>query len=253
MKYILQKIFSVRNDKNKSHYVIRVLGFKIKIKKAKYLTYDIVGTDNFVYLTHNGYNKKVAQENINNLDIKIYGNNNTVTIDSSLNIINSQIHISANNSHVFIQKSKLNSPLIFFIEIKSGDNQSVTIGEDFSCAEKLEIWCHEKNSSLKIGNNVMCSKNVSIMTSDCHSIFSQDEIKPYNFRKSNKMIIEDNVWLGKNSMILKNAFIPMGTIVSAGAVLSKPIEDVNCIVAGNPAVIIKRNIKWQRTPISHYK
>lgn len=253
MKRFLQEIFSVRNNKNKSHKIIKIFGFKVKLKNVKFLNYDIIGTNNFIYLTHQGINKEIIRENIKNLDIQIYGNNNTIILDSTLNIIDSKIYIAANNSNITIQKTKLKSPLIFYIEIKSGDNQSVNIGEDFSCAERLEIWCHEKNSCLKIGNNVMCSKNVSIMTSDSHSIFIQGDDTPYNFRKSNEMIIGDNVWLGKNSMVLKNASIPVGTVLSGGGVLSKPVEEPNCIVAGNPAVVIKKNIKWQRTPISNYK
>lgn len=50
--------------------------------------------------------------------------------------------------------------------------------------------------------------------------------------------IGDNVALGANVTIIGNIHISSNVIVSAGSVVVKDVSDI-CIVAGNPAKIIK--------------
>lgn len=52
--------------------------------------------------------------------------------------------------------------------------------------------------------------------------------------------IGNNVWIGPGAIILGNIDIGDGATVSAGSVLSKSVPE-KCLVAGNPARIIKRN------------
>ena len=58
------------------------------------------------------------------------------------------------------------------------------------------------------------------------------------------MVIEDNVWVGSRALILKGVRVGKGSIVAAGAVVTKDVPQ-NCIVAGNPAKIVKENISWK--------
>ena len=51
--------------------------------------------------------------------------------------------------------------------------------------------------------------------------------------------IGKNCFLGCNSIILKGTFLGDGCVVGAGAVVSGKFED-NCVIAGNPAKIIRR-------------
>lgn len=56
---------------------------------------------------------------------------------------------------------------------------------------------------------------------------------------TNGPMIGDNVYLGANVCIIGNIKIGNNVIVGAGAVVVKDVPD-NCVVAGNPARIIKR-------------
>ena len=56
---------------------------------------------------------------------------------------------------------------------------------------------------------------------------------------TNGPIIGDNVYLGANVCIIGDIKIGNNVIVGAGAVVVKDVPD-NCIVAGNPARIIRR-------------
>jgi acetyltransferase-like isoleucine patch superfamily enzyme len=51
--------------------------------------------------------------------------------------------------------------------------------------------------------------------------------------------IGDNVWIGMNAVILKGVTIGDNSVVAAGAVVTKSVPP-NIIVAGNPAVEVKK-------------
>lgn len=81
-----------------------------------------------------------------------------------------------------------------------------------------------------IGNNVMVGANVVIGDREDHR-----EI--YNVPPK-EIIIEDNVWIGMNSIIMKGVRIGTNTIIAAGSVVTKEIP-ANCIAGGIPCKYIK--------------
>lgn len=90
----------------------------------------------------------------------------------------------------------------------------------------------------------MFSWNIAIWNSDSHSIFDKNSKKLLNIGK--KIKIEDHVWVGMNSVILKNTQISSNSIIAANAVVTKPFLEENVIIAGNPARIVKNGINWDR-------
>jgi acetyltransferase-like isoleucine patch superfamily enzyme len=86
---------------------------------------------------------------------------------------------------------------------------------------------------VQIGENVRIAPYTIILDSDFHDLkdhFADGESKP--------VIIEDNVWLATRSTILKGVRIGKGSVVAAGAVVTKDVP-ANCVVAGVPARVIK--------------
>jgi len=88
-----------------------------------------------------------------------------------------------------------------------------------------------------IGNNCLIAEETKIFDNNSHGI-------DYRHRKLTEndigsVIIEDNVWIGMNSIILKNVRIGQGAVVSAGSVVTKKVEPMT-IVGGNPAKFIKK-------------
>lgn len=100
----------------------------------------------------------------------------------------------------------------------------------------LNLECYKK---VVIGNNVLIGPNVTIRDSDNHSIFQLDEENI----KEQPIIIEDNVWIGMNAVILKGVRIGKGSVVAAGAVVTKDVPE-HSLVAGVPAKILKNNVIW---------
>lgn len=58
-------------------------------------------------------------------------------------------------------------------------------------------------------------------------------------KKSKPIVIEDDVWLGTNSIVLKGVTIGARTIIGAGSVVTKDIP-ADCIAAGNPCKVIRK-------------
>ncbi|TKK67525.1 acyltransferase [Ilyomonas limi] len=102
----------------------------------------------------------------------------------------------------------------------------------------LAIVCHKL---IEIGNNVLIGGNVAIYDTDFHSLNFEErtaipEVKTNVMSK--EIIIEDNVFIGAHSLILKGVVIGRNSIVGAGSVVTKPIPP-NEIWAGNPAKKIR--------------
>lgn len=91
---------------------------------------------------------------------------------------------------------------------------------------------------IKIGNNVLIGSGVLITDSDSHSLLPSKRNIP-SFIISKPIVIEDDVFIGARSIILKGVNIGKGSVIGAGSVVSKSIPPMH-IAAGNPAKIIKR-------------
>ena len=57
--------------------------------------------------------------------------------------------------------------------------------------------------------------------------------------KSATIVIEDDVWVGDHSIILKGVTIGTRSIIGAGSVVTKSIP-TGCVAAGNPCKVIKK-------------
>jgi acetyltransferase-like isoleucine patch superfamily enzyme len=120
-----------------------------------------------------------------------------------------------------------------------GPNATLNIGDYFggSC---LAIVCHNK---ITIGNHVKIGGNVVVYDTDFHSLDSEIRKKLTEDilnAKTAPIVIEDHVFIGAHSIILKGVTIGERSIVGAGSVVTKSIPPDE-IWAGNPAKFIKIN------------
>lgn len=90
-----------------------------------------------------------------------------------------------------------------------------------------------------IEENVAIGQNVIIRDSDIHHIIIDGKEIP----NTAPIHIGKNVWIGTSAIILKGVTIGNGAVVAAGAVVSKDVP-CGCIVAGNPAKVIKEGVEW---------
>ncbi|MBN2858625.1 MAG: acyltransferase [Candidatus Delongbacteria bacterium] len=97
--------------------------------------------------------------------------------------------------------------------------------------------------NIKIGKNVLCGANTTITDYDWHGIAPD---KRNNSADPKPVVIENNVWLGLNSVVLKGVTIGRNSVIGANSVVTKDIPD-NVIAAGNPCRVIKEIKEVEKT------
>lgn len=110
----------------------------------------------------------------------------------------------------------------------------IEIGDNSYIGDRTEIHAGEM---VKIGSGVNIAWDCNILDRDYHAFeVDREVIKP--------VVIEDHVWIGCRSIVLKGVTIGEGAVVAAGSVVTKSVP-AGCLVAGNPAKIIKENVTWK--------
>lgn len=118
-----------------------------------------------------------------------------------------------------------------------GKDKNLSIGSKTYISSNVKILAHD---NISIGKECMIASGVQIFAGDGHPIY-QDGVR---INSDAPVVLEDNVWLGSRALILKGVTIGKGSIVAAGAVVTKDVPQYS-IAAGNPAKIIKQNINWK--------
>lgn len=116
-----------------------------------------------------------------------------------------------------------------------------TTGAEIKIGENVGISGSTINATkcITIGNNVLIGSGCIITDTDSHPINWQDRVNNENNNtKSLPIVIEDNVFIGARSIILKGVTIGKNSVIGAGSVVTKSIP-ANCIAGGNPAKVIK--------------
>ena len=97
--------------------------------------------------------------------------------------------------------------------------------------------------SITLEDNVMIGANCKIIDNDFHpmEVEKRKANKVEDIRKA-PILIGENTFVGMNCIILKGTTIGKNCIIGAGSVVHGSYPD-NCVIAGNPAKIIKNNSK----------
>lgn len=96
---------------------------------------------------------------------------------------------------------------------------------------------------IDIGQDVMIARRVTIFDSDFHSIINESG-KELNTSKT--VTIENHVWIGANSVILKGVKIGQNSIVAANSLITKDIMR-NSLVGGKTSdIVLKEHVDWRR-------
>ena len=110
-------------------------------------------------------------------------------------------------------------------ELSIGDNTSLNYRTVISVESKVQI-----------GSNCMIAEEVKIFDNNSHGIHY--EHRAMTSEDTAPVILEDHVWIGMNSIILKGVRIGKGAVVAAGSVVTKDVPPM-VVVGGNPASILK--------------
>jgi len=107
---------------------------------------------------------------------------------------------------------------------------------------------NNKSDVLKIGNFVSISTGVRFLMHEMHQLeaFSTFPLKSVLLKKPNacdmkskgSIIVEDEVWIGNQAIVLSGVTLGKGSIIAAGAVVTKNVPPY-AIVGGVPAKVLR--------------
>lgn len=120
------------------------------------------------------------------------------------------------------------------VNVSLAKNAKLHIGENTFINEGSKIFIYKE---CIIGNSCAVSFDVIITDSDVHR---------FNGNNSTlKVVIEDNVWIGFRSSVIKGAHIKSGSVIACHSVVKGTVEQ-DSLAAGNPVKSVKSPIKWER-------
>lgn len=94
--------------------------------------------------------------------------------------------------------------------------------------------------SLEIGEESLISWGCEFLDEDWHIIQYEGKRE-----KQTGIVIGKHVWIGSHVKILKGVRIGNNSVIATNAVVTKPFQEDNVLIAGNPAEIIRRDIQWK--------
>ena len=107
------------------------------------------------------------------------------------------------------------------------DNSSMNVFQQPGC------FFQNYEAKITIGKDVHIAANVGLITQN-HNPENPEEHLP-----AKPITISDGCWIGMNAVILPGVYLGPHTTVGAGAVVTKSFTEGNCVIAGNPARVIK--------------
>ena len=109
----------------------------------------------------------------------------------------------------------------------------ISVGENFFANFNFTVL---DEARVTIGDNAFIGPNVNIYTA-VHPI--DPERRNAQIQSAKPVSIGDNVWIGGNTTILPGVTVGDNVTIGAGSVVTRDIPS-DCVVAGNPARVIRR-------------
>jgi len=241
-KKLLRKFFIFACIKGKNNKIISIKDKKEYnfIKPSK--NFQINGNNNIIIINYDNV-KKHSRKFPKGLMIYIKGNNNKIEIEYPQKINNTRIFMSGNNNLFSIKATKNK---LADADFTINDGSKVIIGNDSEIGNgALCVVCNGHPSQpckLVLGNNVHIAKEVLIRTSDGQAIIDTKTVEPINNPKD--IYIGNHVWIMSRCMIVKGTKLPDNSAVAPYSFVNREFNEKNCLLAGIPAKIKKRDFNW---------
>lgn len=188
--------------------------------------------------------------------LTLYCNNNANIIIKEGTVFEADFKILAKDlvaDHMVSPIVTIDKTCKFIDGIISCFSGKIEIAEGCTFGRSLKISAlHGKQ--ILIGRDCMFSHEIWLLSGDAHMIFdlnTQECINSFsNLTEEKKcIVIGEHVWIGLRAFVLNGTSIGNGSIVGASSLVKGSFTN-NCIIAGNPAKLIRKDIAWSRHPVS---
>ncbi|MBS1927022.1 MAG: acyltransferase [Chitinophagaceae bacterium] len=206
--------------------------------------------------------KKVARKIVRMGDARFDHNikGNRISIHNKGKFREVVLDIEGNDIEISIGTNTLLHGTLIFVR---GNNQKISIGENCYFG-KGELWIEDdggsillqdfctvqsghfavtEGSSISLGRDCMLAHDIEIRTGDSHSIIDLESGNRMNIAAP--VILEEHVWVGAHSRILKGVKLGSHSIIGTSSVVSSAVPP-NSIAAGMPAKVIRTGVTWTR-------
>lgn len=203
----------------------------------------------------NGKNNRITIGKIDtlmgNLTISVTGSNTTIDIGDHCQFNQNNLILSNENTNIIISKNCRFSS----IKISCASNTDLQIEEACTFNSRCLLYIHSF-SKLLIEKDAMFSYDIILQTGDGHSIFDLETRKNINSDPDkikrgeylSEIHLGEHVWVGRSATLLsglRKTEIGEGSIIGARSLVKGRFPN-NCILAGVPARVIRKNIAWSR-------
>ncbi|MBD9641910.1 acyltransferase [Ensifer sp. ENS07] len=171
--------------------------------------------------------------------LKVSGKNNRIIIESGVVLSGGTIEIASDDNEVIIGKD---ARFKGKISSKSNGRNRLIIGERSTFGHVTIILAEGR--TIDIGSDCMFSWSIEVRSTDSHPIFDGDTGERINHGKD--IYVADHVWVGGKSFLMKGTSIPKGCVIGMGSLVTRAFEEERCVIAGNPARVIRSNVTWDR-------
>jgi len=183
-------------------------------------------------------------DSIDGLTLSVKGKNNVIEIGECLRP--SVIRITINGDYNRIKISSILNVKELIINVGThvpANRTSLEIGRNISMERFNYILLHNSGNRCVIGDDCMFSNEVTIRGGESpHLLFDRNTGEYIDI--SDGIFIGHHVWIGEKVFIMKNVTIPNECIVGAGSVVTKRFDKEYCVIAGNPARVVRENVQW---------
>lgn len=137
-----------------------------------------------------------------------------------------------------------------FVMYNHPATSGIFIDED--CTFGLNLGLHANaGKKIVIGRDCMFSFDIQLQAGDGHSIFDVKTGKNTNSIFHLDETVKNMIMLGEHTWVSSRTFILNGTNIGNGSIIGgnstvKGVFPNNCVIAGNPAKLVKKDNAWSR-------
>ena len=198
------------------------------------------------YLDDNGNEIITSRTFDSQVQVRFRGHNNRIVIADDARLGRLNVTFDCDHGTLEIGNNTKVGPSKWSMRL--GQNSTIQIGDNVSTTETCVISAVE-GVKVQIGDDVMIAEGVQIRADDGHPIF--DVASGIRVNMPRQISIGNHVWLGFRAAVLGGAQIGDGTVVGLGSIVTGRIPD-NCVAAGSPARVIRRNVAWHLSLVKPY-
>jgi acetyltransferase-like isoleucine patch superfamily enzyme len=110
-----------------------------------------------------------------------------------------------------------------------GSAGRLILGDDVFINQGFDVWAAEE---VTIGSRVLIGPHVTIVDDSAH------DVAPGQPKRVEPVVIMDDVWLGRRSIVMPGVTVGRFSVVGAGAVVTRDVPPCS-VVAGVPARLVQ--------------